>query len=67
MPAAHGMRSRFFGSGRARVVSLLLLVMLFSAPIAWSQRQRFMLEPNVPYDGRYTFVRLRYTQGYRMA
>ena len=67
MPAAHGMRSRFFGSGRARVVSLLLLVMLFGAPIAWSQRQRFMLEPNVPYDGRYTFVRLRYTQGYRMA
>jgi len=67
MPAAHGMRSRFFGSGRARVVSLLLLAMLFGAPIAWSQRQRFMLEPNVPYDGRYTFVRLRYTQGYRMA
>ena len=67
MPAAHGMRSRFFGSRLARVVSLLLLAMLFGAPIAWSQRQRFMLEPNVPYDGRYTFVRLRYTQGYRMA
>ena len=67
MPAADRMRSQLFGTRLARVVGLLLLVMLFGAPIAWSQRQRFMLEPNVPYDGRYTFVRLRYTQGYRMA
>lgn len=37
-----------------------------AAPLAWSQRRAPVL-PNVPYDGRYTFVRLRYTQGYRMA
>jgi hypothetical protein len=48
--------------------SLLLgcLVVLGVAPLAWSQRRAFV-EPNVPYDGRFTFVRLRYTQGYRMA
>lgn len=44
-----------------------LALLLVAAPIAWSQRQRFFMEPNVPYDGRFTFVRLRYTQGYRMA
>jgi hypothetical protein len=48
----------------AYAVALLLCV---AAPVAWSQRQRFGIEPNAPYDGRYTFVRLRYTQGYRMA
>ena len=43
------------------------MLLLVAAPIAWSQRQRLSIEPNVPYDGRFTFVRLRYTQGYRMA
>jgi hypothetical protein len=45
---------------------VFVLVALCAAPVAWSQR-RFFVEPNVPYDGRFTFVRLRYTQGYRMA
>ena len=34
--------------------------------VAWAQRRQYVL-PNAPYDGRFTFVRLRYTQGYRMA
>lgn len=37
-----------------------------AAPFAWSQRRQY-IEPNVPYDGKFAFVRLRYTQGYRMA
>ncbi len=45
----------------------LLLLLLAAAPFAWSQRGRARIEPNVPYDGRYTFVRIRYTQGSRMA
>ena len=36
------------------------------APVAWSQRSAY-IEPNAPYDGRYTFARIRYTQGYRLA
>lgn len=51
-----------------RKLVLLCLALLVTAPIAWSQRQRqSRIEPNVPYDGRFTFVRLRYTQGYRLA
>jgi len=46
---------------------LAALLILMAAPVAWSQRGRMRIEPNVPYDGRFTFVRLRYTQGYRMA
>jgi hypothetical protein len=42
-----------------------VLAVLCAAPVAWSQR-RFFVEPNVPYDGKFTFVRLRYTQGYAM-
>jgi hypothetical protein len=49
-----------------RRLALLALVVLCAAPVAWSQR-RFFVEPNVPYDGKFTFVRLRYTQGYRMS
>lgn len=30
--------------------------------LAWSQRFRTFVEPNVAYDGRFTFVRLRYTE-----
>lgn len=56
---------RFRPSLRAALWTLVLL--LIAAPIAWSQRQRVRIEPNVPYDGRFTFVRLRYTQGYRLA
>ena len=36
------------------------------APVAWSQRSAYIV-PNAPYDGRYTFARIRYTQGYRLA
>jgi Domain of unknown function (DUF4159) len=49
-----------------RFLVLGVLLVLVAAPLAWSQRRAFV-EPNVPYDGRFTFVRLRYTQGYRMA
>lgn len=37
---------------------------LTAAPIVWAQgrnRQATYYEPNVPYDGRYTFVRIKYT------
>ena len=50
-----------------RPALLLLVALVAVAPIAWSQRGRMFVEPNVPYDGKYTFVRLRYTQGNRMA
>lgn len=61
--------SRFQRALRVASVTtaLLLIAALIAAPMAWSQRQRFLVEPNVPYDGRFTFVRLRYTQGTRMA
>jgi hypothetical protein len=49
-----------------RPLLLTLALVVMAAPLAWSQRRAPVL-PNVPYDGRYTFVRLRYTQGYRMA
>ena len=44
-----------------------LLLLAGTTSLGWSQRFRTFVEPNVPYDGRFTFVRLRYTQGYRMA
>lgn len=50
-----------------RAVGLAVVALLCAAPVASSQRQRMIIEPNVPYDGKYTFVRLRYTQGYRIA
>jgi hypothetical protein len=57
------------GSPRFRRSVLLALVLLLAAPVVWSQRgrQRLFVEPNVPYDGQFTFARIRYTQGYRMA
>ena len=51
---------------RVASLALLLLATAGIATVAWSQR-RMWVEPNVPYDGKYTFVRLRYTQGNRMA
>jgi len=45
----------------------LWVLLIVAAPLAWSQRQSLSLPPNQAYDGRFTFVRLRYTQGYRMA
>ena len=58
---------RTFSAPRRRLAYAALLLLCVAAPVAWSQRQRFGIEPNAAYDGRYTFVRLRYTQGYRMA
>ena len=52
---------------RARTSLVLAALLLVLAPAAWSQRGRMFVEPNAPYDGRFTFVRIRYTQGYRMA
>lgn len=54
---------------RALGAAALLCVL---APMAWSQRRGGggfdnFIEPNVGYDGRYTFARIRYTQGYRLA
>jgi hypothetical protein len=47
-----------------RAIALTIGLVLIAATAAWAQRGRgnFVsgLEPNVPYDGRYTFVRLRY-------
>jgi len=45
----------------------LWVLLIVAAPLAWSQRQSLSLPPNQAYDGRFTFDRLRYTQGYRMA
>lgn len=46
----------------------LVVAVSVAATYAWSQRGRgIFVEPNVPYDGKYAFARLRYTQGYRMA
>jgi hypothetical protein len=54
----------------SRRTALLLVAAVTAAVVvtgvAWAQRRQYVL-PNVPYDGRFTFVRLRYTQGYRMA
>lgn len=44
-----------------RIASVALLLMT-ATTLAWSQRFRTFVEPNVPYDGRFTFVRLRYTE-----
>jgi hypothetical protein len=47
--------------GWQRVATIALLLMS-ATTLAWSQRFRTFVEPNVPYDGRFTFVRLRYTE-----
>src|SRR5690349_3657567 len=45
---------------RRALVLALLAAALAPVGIAAAQRFRFMEEPNVPYDGRFTFARLRY-------
>ena len=52
---------------RLRRLALLALGLLACAPLAWSQRFREYIEPNVPYDGKFIFARIRYTQGYRLS
>lgn len=49
--------------GKRRWMLALGLATLGAAPIVWSQarnRQVTEFAPNMPYDGRYTFVRIRY-------
>ena len=55
-------------SGPTRLRRTLLVtgtLVLTAVSVGWAQRGRFgggaFVEPNVPYDGRYTFVRLQYT------
>lgn len=53
---------------RSALCALVLVCVL--APMAWSQRGWFgdpRVEPNIAYSGRFTFARIRYTQGYRLA
>src|SRR5919202_2617845 len=38
----------------------LLVALVLAAPLAAQRWRRVEFEPNVPYDGRFTFVRLRY-------
>jgi hypothetical protein len=47
---------------RRTLVAALVLALATSAAVAWSQRfgRGVRVEPNVAYDGRFTFVRLRY-------
>ena len=40
---------------------------MLAATVAMSQRRGLGILPNAAYDGHFTFVRLRYTKGYRMA
>jgi len=43
-----------------RRVVLLVLALCIAAPLL-AQWRRMAFEPNVPYDGRFTFARIRYT------
>jgi len=44
-----------------RLLPLALGALLLLAPPAAAQRGRIRIEPNLPYDGRFTFARIRYT------
>ena len=46
---------------RAWIGGLLLLAAVALPASAPAQWQRFAIEPNLPYDGRFTFARIRYT------
>jgi hypothetical protein len=58
---------------RARLgvlVAVLLSAFATMPTSALAQRGGFRetyIEPNAPYDGRFVFARIRYTQGYRLA
>jgi uncharacterized protein DUF4159 len=51
---------------RARLVSIVLLLVLVTGGVALAQfgldrfRDPYQPRPNIPYDGRFTFVRVRY-------
>lgn len=74
VPASRRWYHRLFAARRlTSVIAPLALVaggIAVTAAVARSQRgfgRGTYIEPNVRYDGRYTFVRIRYTEGYRMA
>jgi hypothetical protein len=46
---------------KARTALWLLLALTLSSAAATAQRWRVQIEPNVNYDGQFTFVRVRYT------
>jgi hypothetical protein len=54
-------------AGLTAVASLLVLGTISAAVTLTTQRRwrGFYLEPNVPYDGRFTFARIRYADYYR--
>jgi hypothetical protein len=57
---------------RQRLLALLALVLCALPPIAVAQRRGGTfgdpyVAPNTPYNGQFTFARIRYTQGYRLA
>ena len=43
-----------------RRIVLLVVALCIAAPLL-AQWRRMVIEPNVPYDGRFTFARIRYT------
>jgi hypothetical protein len=48
------------------VAAMAAVAVLTLPPLGWAQgrnRQAQTFEPNAPYDGRYTFVRIRYSMG----
>src|SRR5688572_19954517 len=56
---AHSTRVRY------TVIGLLTCALVIAGFVrtGWAQRwQRFQLEPNASYDGRFTFARIRYTE-----
>ncbi|MBL0940845.1 MAG: DUF4159 domain-containing protein [Gemmatimonadaceae bacterium] len=59
--------------GLVRTVLAALLLILGAGSVVHSQRGYGRgygggyIEPNTPYNGRFTFARIRYTQGYRLA
>jgi hypothetical protein len=46
---------------RVATLALAALLTLGSLSAAWAQWGRVRVEPNIAYDGRFTFVRLQYT------
>jgi hypothetical protein len=52
---------RYPKSNLSRRAAILLALCTLLALPALAQWRRFVAEPNVPYDGRFTFARIRYT------
>jgi hypothetical protein len=59
--AAHRVRrERVILVSRTKALLVALVAVVFSAGHADSQRRYQYVEPNAPYDGKFTFARLRY-------